>query len=189
MKEINTPEELLSFMKENIDYGYLGKNGKIYYKEDKEFDSKWYNEYILETPNQVLNNLCGNCFDQVEFEREWFEKHKYEVKTIFEMVKLEYKNDYPTHSYLVYKDENNKWNWFENADFINRGIHTFNTYEELIEYQYSRYLCSLKTYNIQKEEIEKIVITEFNKPKGNITAEKYLNHVISSKTIRGKINE
>ena len=26
----------------------------------------------------------GNCFDQVEFEREWFTRHNYKVKTFFE---------------------------------------------------------------------------------------------------------
>ena len=52
-KEINTPQELLDFMK-NIDYGYFGKSGKIYYQKDKDFDSKWYNECIIEKPNEVL---------------------------------------------------------------------------------------------------------------------------------------
>jgi hypothetical protein len=34
---IKTPEELLNFMSNNINYGYLGKNDKIYYFGDVDF--------------------------------------------------------------------------------------------------------------------------------------------------------
>lgn len=65
---------------------------------------------------------------------------------------------------------NNNWNWFENSDFNNRGIHSFNTFDELITYQYNKYLEYLKEFNIKKEEIKKIIIREFEKPKSGITA-------------------
>ena len=45
---IKTPEELLEFMDNNINYGYLGKNNKVYYFGDIDFDKDWYNEYVLE---------------------------------------------------------------------------------------------------------------------------------------------
>lgn len=32
------------------------------------------------------------------------------------MVLLDYDNNYPTYSFLVFKD-NTKWYWFENSDF------------------------------------------------------------------------
>ena len=127
MEKIKTPEELLVFMSENIKYGYLGRDGRIYYPDDIDFNNNWYNEYILENKNDVLNNLCGNCWDQVEFERYWFISHNYKVKTIFEMVNLDYDNNYPSHAFLIFYKENN-WCWFENADFNNRGIHSFNSF-------------------------------------------------------------
>lgn len=179
MDNIKTPIELLNFMS-NINYGYLGKDGHIYHYDS--FDSNFYNMYILENSTELLNNLCGNCFDQVEFEREWFLKNKYEIKTIFEMVKLDYDNIYPTHSFLAYKD-NDYWYWFENADFNNRGIHKFTTLDDLINYQYSKYVDFLKTFNISNEEIKKIVIMEFDKPKEHISFSKYLEHVTNSKSI------
>lgn len=183
IKKIDTPEELLDFMNKNIKYGYLGKNGKIYHEDDTDFNSKWYSEYVLESPNDVLNNLCGNCFDQVELEREWFLKHNYEIKTIFEMVKLEYKNNYQMHAFLVYKDKSNNWNWFENADFNNRGIYTFNTLESLLKFQHEKYLELLKKSNIKDEEKDKIIITEFTKPKEKICVYEYLEHVLSQDII------
>lgn len=184
MNEIKTPEELLNFMSNNINYGYLGNNGHVYYQNDSDFDSDWKEQYVLENSDEILNNLYGNCWDQVEFERDWFLKNNYEIKTIYEMVNLDYDNEYPTHSFLVYKDDNNCWNWFENADFNNRGIHKFNTFDELLEYQYECYLKFLKNFNIKNSEIDKIIITEFSKPKEHASVEEYLNHVMNSKSIK-----
>ena len=183
MDEIKTPEELLNFMSNNINYGYLGKNGRIYQFDDIDYNSDWYNQYILENSEELLKNLCGNCWDQVELEREWFLKNGYEVETIYEMVKLDYENEYPTHSFLIYKDKNDEWCWFENADFNNRGIHRFNSFDDLLNYQYKKYVELLKTFNISNEEINKIIITKFNKPKEHISAEDYLNHTINSTRI------
>ena len=183
MNNIKTPEELLEFMSNNINYGYLGKNGKVYHYDDADFNSDWYSEYILENKDDILKNLHGNCFDQVEFERDWFINNGYEIKTIYEMVNLNYENVYPTHSFLVFKNKNGKWCWFENADFNNRGIHKFDSFNDLIRYQYNKYLEFLKTFNISNDEIKNIIMTIFDKPKSHISASEYLNHVTSSKRI------
>ena len=182
MNTIRTPEELLNFMSYNINYGYLGKNGRVYHYDDPDFNDDWFDEYILENSDDLAKNLYGNCWDQVEFERDWFLKNGYEVKTIYEMVNLDYDNDYPSHSFLIYKD-NDEWCWFENADFNNRGIHRYNSYDELLSDQYKKYLEFLKTFNIKDDEIEKIIVTDFDKPKEHISASEYLNHVIDSKLI------
>lgn len=182
MTDVKTPEELLNFMSNKINYGYLGKNKKIYHQDDSNFDSDWYEQYILQSSEDLLKTLYGNCFDQVELERDWFLKNGYEIKTIFEMVNLDYENNYPTHSFLVYKN-NDCWYWFENADFNNRGIHKFNTLEELLNYQYNKYIELLKTFNIKDIEIEKIVLTEFDKARKHLSAEEYLEHVINAKEL------
>lgn len=183
MNNIKTPKELLDFMFNNINYGYLGKSGRVYHYDDPDFNADWSSQYILENSDELLSNLCGNCWDQVEFERDWFLKNGYEIKTIYEMVKLDYDNVYPTHAFLAYK-EDNSWYWFENADFNNRGIHKFNTFNELLNYQYKKYVEFLKTFNITNNEIEKTIVTEFDKPKKHISALEYLNHVTSSKQLR-----
>ena len=191
MDDVKTPEELLNFMSNKINYGYLGKNGRVYHYDDLDFNIDWYEQYILENKDDILENLYGNCWDQVELERGWFLKKGYEIKTFFEMVKLDYENEYPTHSFLVYKD-NDYWYWFENSDFNEKGIHKFNTLEELLKYQYKKYVEFLITLNITNEEIGKIIVTDFEKPKEHISAKEYLNHVIGSKKIifhKNKRNE
>ena len=71
---IKTPQELLEYMSNNIKYGYLGKSKRVYHFEDVDFNNDWKEEYILENPDELMINYYGNCWDQVEFEREWFLK-------------------------------------------------------------------------------------------------------------------
>ncbi|MBO5120155.1 MAG: hypothetical protein J6C28_00530 [Bacilli bacterium] len=183
-EDIKTPEELLEWM-QNITYGYLGKEKPHTYQEP-DFNEVWYDEYLLSKPEEVIENKIGNCWDQTELERKWFRDHNYKVKTIYVMVNLPYENIYPTHSYLIYQDKDNSWKWFENSDFNNRGIHTKNNEQEIINYQLTKYKEFLKTFNITKEELEKIIIKVYEEPKYHITAEEYINHVINSKDYKGE---
>lgn len=181
--KIDSPHELLDFMSENINYGYLGKSGRVYHFDDHDFNDNWFDDYILESKEDILRTLYGNCWDQVEIERYWFEKKGYEVKTIYQMVNLDYNNSYPTHSFLIFRDKDNTWNWFENSDFKNRGIHKFDSINKLLKYQYNKYLELLKTFDISDDEINKIIFTEFTRPTSNISASDYLEFVINSKPI------
>lgn len=181
--EINSPNKLLEFMSKNINYGYLGKSGRVYHYDYPDFNDKFFDEFILQNNKDILKTLYGNCWDQVELERYWFKKKGYEIKTIYEMVKLDYNNNYPTHSFLIFKDKDNNWNWFENSDFENRGIHRFNSIDELLKYQYDKYLKFLQNFNISDDEINKIIFTEFNEPVSNISASDYLEFVINSTPI------
>lgn len=71
-EEIKTPEELLEWMK-NITYGYKGKTKYHKYTEE-DFNEVWFDEYLLSEPSDVINSKIGNCWDQTELERHWFEK-------------------------------------------------------------------------------------------------------------------
>lgn len=179
LDKINSPYELLNFMSKNITYGYLGKSGRVYHWNDDDFDDEWFDDYILQSEEDILRTLSGNCWDQVELERYWFVKNNYEIKTIYQMVKLDY-NNYPTHSFLIFRDKEGLWNWFENSDSENRGTHQFLSFDEFLKYQYNKYLKLLRNLNISDDEINKIIFIEFTKPKSNITAADYLDFVISS---------
>ena len=176
-EDIKTPQELYKYMDENIEYGFLGKDGKIYKSNDLEFDTKWLDYYILEKPEEVINNKIGICWDQVELERMWFEKNNFEYKTYFEMVNLDYENNYSTHTFLIYR-EDNKWYYFENADYDNKGIFEFNTIEELLEFQKEKYIIHLKEENIKDEELDKIIRVEYEKPNNHISASEYIEYVL-----------
>ena len=90
-----------------------------------------YEEFSLMSPEEVLAKKYGICIDQVEFERLWFSNHGYLFETY--IIEMYYPNSKPGHSFLIYKDEKG-WNWFENAWYDKRGIHTFDTKEKVLEF-------------------------------------------------------
>lgn len=182
-EKVQTPKQLLEFMSNHIQYGYLGKNEKVYKEEDPNFNKDWEENYILEETKDILLTGVGNCWDQVELERSWFLEHGYEIKTIYEMVNVPYENVYPTHTFLMFKDEKGYWNWFENADFKNRGIHTFPTIEELLYKQYQRYVSFFKMFSIREEEIPHIIMREYDCPKKNSKVHAFLAHVMNGRRI------
>ncbi|MDD3340972.1 MAG: transglutaminase-like domain-containing protein [Bacilli bacterium] len=115
---IDTPHELFSYMYFNIEYKWMDQLGTFH----EELDPKMYTEFSLMSPREVIENKCGICVDQVELERDWFEKHNiyHEVLNI----QIFRENTSPGHVFLIYNADN-KWHWFENAweEFV--GIHTY----------------------------------------------------------------
>ncbi len=140
LDKISTPPALLEYMNDNLRYGYVGRfSNKIYNSTDGEYKKKFADEYFLQSPTELLNNIYGLCIDKVELERYWFIKNNYQLKTFllwFDKGSLWFEEDanhnLTPHTFLAYK-ENNKWYWFEHSRPIFRGIHEFSTLKELIE--------------------------------------------------------
>lgn len=175
---IRTPLELLDFMYNNITYGYITKDGNIYKYNDKNFNSL-FNEYILQINDEILKTLVGTCWDQVEFERHWFLKNNYEIKTFFIMLKVNYQNNYPTHTYLAYKDKRtNNWCLFENADYNNRGIYEFKNLKELLKLQTNNQIKMYKEIGIKSEELNNIIIKEYKTITKNLNAKEFIEFVL-----------
>ena len=74
--EVETPLQLLDFMNDHIAYGFKGTDGELYTEDDSE-KFKFGEETIwkLSSPSKVLEDGYGICWDQVEFERQWFVEH------------------------------------------------------------------------------------------------------------------
>ncbi len=180
--KLKTPSDLLNFM-DTITYGFVGKNGKKYTQQNAEWDRDWYCQCIVQSGSGMLKTKCGTCWDQVELERKWFDEHNYELKTIFSWFELWEPNNYPTHTFLVFKD-NNKWFWFEHSFAAYRGVFEFNSLEELIEYVKSKQLeYAIKSGVAKKEDIKLLKSYEYKRPKANLDVDDYIKHV-TQKAIR-----
>jgi len=114
---INSPLGLQNWMQNNIQYGYLGKDNII----RQEINGlEFYNNYVLQSPEELLKNKYGICWDQVELQRLVFDYLKIDNYVIYMIQNLP--PNYPTHSYSVIK-QNNQFYWFENSWLQFQGIH------------------------------------------------------------------
>lgn len=84
-ERIQSPEELLSFMRDNVHYGFVGKNKKAYTHDAVEMDEDFQAEYSLQSPEELLESGRGVCWDTVELERRWFTEHGFKPETYFMM--------------------------------------------------------------------------------------------------------
>ena len=123
---IKTPNELMSFLDHNFEYGVIDNNGnKVYDSNSVEFQMICNNQWKLRSVQEMLKDQIGHCYDQVEIEREWFVDKGYEIKTFWiSAYQEEIENSGFSHTYLIYKDKD-CWKLFEHSDFFNKGIYEF----------------------------------------------------------------
>lgn len=167
---INTEEELLSFLN-TFEYG-IKNDSNIYL--DLETNNH-LDEWKIKEVNTLINDKVGICYDLVEIERDHFSKHDYNFKTVLLIFLLDYENPYPTHTLLAF-EKNGKWYHFESADFFNRGIHEYNSYEELLLAAKKR---QIEYANLTTSEIKNtLAIFEYNKPHLNASFSEFLDNII-----------
>ncbi len=153
-------DEIMNLMND-IKYGWVDSNNQNHFEIDETFSDT----YKLQSPKELINSKLGVCWDQVELERHYFEKTNYPFSTYFIVY---YDNDKcPTHTFLVYED-NNKYYWFEHAWSKYKGIHEYNSLNELLidvrnnfiitelNNQYSEKNLVLRKYEIPKPGISVI---------------------------------
>ena len=134
--KIKDIHQLLKSMND-ITYGYMSKNGDI----KKEFKN-FYRDYKLQSPQEVLDSKVGVCWDQVEFERHFFQKLNIKHNSIYIEQLNKNKN---THTFIVY-EEKNKFYWFEHSFENHKGIHgPFDSINDIIDFVHK------KMENIEKD--------------------------------------
>lgn len=187
--EINNPKELFNFMEENIKYGIYGTNHKIYdnfsSSNSSEFQIACQKYYALCDTKRLLKHHYGVCWDQVEFEREWFLKHNFKVKTYFIWFYFDSStNNYMTHTFLIYKGDN-KYYLFEHSDYKNRGIYEFSNIYDAISYAKDYFINDNREYGNKMDDdiLNHLEIIEYEKPKSLISSSQFLTLILNSKVI------
>lgn len=167
MENINNynPNNIMLLM-EKIEYGWLDKKNNKHYKIDNSF----CDNYILQSPQEIIKNKLGVCWDQVELERYYFKNNNLNIKTYFLVY---YDNDKcPTHTFLIYK-ENNKFYWFEHSWEKYRGIYEYNNLTNLLLDVRNKFI---------KDELDdsyidsNLIIYEYQKPLSHICTTDFYKH-------------
>lgn len=179
-EQIKTPKKLLEYLKNNIKYGYVGKNSKnIYTPKSKSWNSETLKEYYLQTPEELLNSKHGLCWDSTELERAWFLNKNYEVKTFYLSFLKKSKKRLPTHTFLAYKNKNN-WHWFEYSFKNLRGIYKYDNLTSLIKDVKKKHLeYIIKKLNLKTEDLASHKIIEYQQPKYGINVKKFSHTIIN----------
>ena len=183
---IKNPKELMEFMDQYIQYGMVDKDGRVYKWEDADYQKACVDKWYLKSTEDIIKTGYAHCWDQTELERDWFKKNNYEFKTIFVIFLHNTKYPYVCHSYLIYKDKNtNTWNWFEHADYQNRGIHSFDSAEKCILAQRCSHIEFNKSigYPVDEEIINCLHMYEYQKPKEKCNNKEYFDNIFSEKSI------
>ncbi len=179
--DVKTPEELLKFMDEHLQYGFKDSDGSLYTLDDDEnFEYGVKNLWRLKDSQEIIIDGYGHCFDQTEVERDWFIENGYRVHTLFVMFCLEEENPYTTHSYLVYESQD-KYNLFEHADGPRKGILEFDTLKEAVYHQLeSHLLINNDIKELSKKEIESLHVFEYSKPPLGVNLFEFYDHVLDN---------
>lgn len=179
-EEVKNPRELLEFMN-TIEYGFVDNDGNKYGSwNENEFEKNVLTKWRLSSPENLIKVNYGHCFDQVELERDWFTKNNYNFKTYYMMFQFDYPNDYSTHTFLVF-EENNKWYIFEHSDYFERGIKEFNTLEEALKYKLLKHVEYNRQYNkIGKEELVHLHLYEYKQPLYNIDFNEFIDNILEN---------
>lgn len=157
--------EVMNLM-ENIEYGYVDRDF------DKHFivDETYSDNYVLQTPKEIIKNKIGVCWDQVELERYYFKGNDWNVKTY---VIVHYDNDKcPTHTFLTF-EKDNKYYWFEHSWSLFKGIHEYNSLKNLLVDVRDKFIKYELNHNYKKHNL---CIYNYKKPKFHLNVLEFYKH-------------
>lgn len=121
---VETPEQLMDWMNDNITYELV----------DDEYSNS--NGVPTKTADEVLKTKTGHCAEQSYLEKEVLNELGYESFLVMvkeNNSKKEYGAEGSAHVFLVYKDEDGKFCWFEHSMQHSRGIHKYDSLEALLQ--------------------------------------------------------
>lgn len=181
-KDIKTPEDLLRFMN-IIEYGFMDEDGIRYGSWDEDaFENNVTTKWRLSSPERLVDVKLGHCFDQVEFERDWFKKNGYNYKTYYIMFLFDEPNEYTTHTFLIYEDSG-LWKLFEHSDYFNRGIHKFESLNEALEFEVRHHIEMNKQNNEMNDDVIKhLHIFQYDDMKYNISFDDFIDEILENGT-------
>lgn len=163
-------------MHKEIKYGYPDKNGyNMRLSDPASFDDEVYfaTIYKLLSAKEVKKYKCGVCYDQVEYEREYFTKLGLDFKSYF----IGYRRgnriafNMPSHTFILI-NFNGKIIWFENAWGTHAGMMIFHTIEEAID-KIADFFMDKDTSHIRD-----LFCKEYKQPKYGCSMREFLDNVM-----------
>jgi len=135
---LKTPEELMIFMSNSIEYGCMDNEGNIYREDMDLIKSKLQ----LISISDMLGNRVGTCLEQVELERAFFTNNNHPLKTfamkVYKDKELAEEDSVRIHCVLIFFNNDTPY-IFEHSWEDYRGIAKFESIEAIFAHLVSRY--------------------------------------------------
>lgn len=163
------PQELMTWMKANIRYGWRSiEDNKVHDTGEDDDENYFYKYYRLQSPVKLAKGKVGVCWDQCELERQWFGKNGIQHRIFY--IELQDGQCLPTHTFLVYHMYDSYW-WFEHAWGNQQGIHKYNDLKSLL-------VDVINKHRIENNDRTSPVYLSWLKepPSFGINCEKYMNY-------------
>lgn len=160
----------------DIEYGFVDKSKNIYPDTLKDWSNDFGILYYLQSPEELIKNKYGVCWDQVELERFYLTQNNIKSKSYFIIA---YDNEQThTHTFIAVKAD--KHYWLEHSWYPYRGIHKYKTLKELINDIKNKFKKSITKQNTSNCEL---AVYEYDKPIYNINSTEFINHCEKGKRI------
>ncbi|MBI5466945.1 MAG: hypothetical protein HY975_01890 [Candidatus Kerfeldbacteria bacterium] len=179
LESIETPVELLAYMKDNVQYGFVRRSTKeVIANNTAETSTAFAKEYYLQSPEELLESHHGVCWDSTELERRWFDDHGYHPQVFFLMYAKEGGTDLPTHTFVAF-EKDQKWYWFEHAFADQRGIHEYASLNELLDdVKLKHHQYAVKNRGAADEDFSRLRSAPFEQPKYGVSAQEFVEAVL-----------
>jgi hypothetical protein len=131
--DIKKPEDVLRFMNENIDYGWIDIDGNIHRREMKDFRTR----YRVSSTEESLQHGVGTCIEQVFLMHTCFDRlnltNKMYCCRIYEPDDFgNLEEEEHMHCFLLYEYQGKIYH-IEHPNFYRIGIFEYDNEEEAIE--------------------------------------------------------
>lgn len=158
---------------ETIRYGYRDQSGRLHFTEDEDFTVR---EYAFSSPEDVVKNDCGWCWDVAELIKVYCAKHGFPCRSWF----MEYFSDelHQTHTqvFVRYRGE-----WCpapDNSIGIRLGEHGFAELDACVQWFTGWFTDHLRSVLRDKFDAKHLLVKEYTRTfSRGITDEEYLSQI------------
>jgi len=143
-------------------------------------DIKYGNPFgIIQSAEQLLKSKQGHCWDPTELARHLFNKEGIPCRTFFMDRAINNSRITKTHTFLVFESDGAVY-WFENAWESHRGVHRYNSLQELLADVPRKMKEDEKS---KGNSVGKIRLREYDAPKLPLHHMEYFYHCLNGNPI------
>ena len=158
---------------ETIQYGYQDKSGQLHFADEEDFTIQ---DYAFSSPEDVVNNNCGWCWDLAELIKVYCVRHDLPCRSWF----MEYLSDelHQTHTQVFLQFNGNWCPAPENSLGLHLGEHSYAELDQCVQWFAGWFTDYLRSVLRDKFDARDLLVREYTRTfDRGITDEEYLSQI------------